>query len=89
MEAAQHKVELAKRSWFHVAVAARIFTQLAGRSALILGAGDMAELAATCLVSEGVRVSVVANRTYESSRAAAESNEALVGKDLTGARESR
>src|SRR5438093_11232114 len=55
-----------------VAVAARIFTQLAGRSALILGAGDMAELAATCLVSEGVRVSVVANRTYERARAIAE-----------------
>jgi glutamyl-tRNA reductase len=51
-----------------VAVAARIFTRLAGRSALILGAGDMAELAATCLASEGVRVTVVANRTYERAR---------------------
>ncbi|HEV2750491.1 MAG TPA: glutamyl-tRNA reductase [Gemmatimonadales bacterium] len=55
-----------------VAVAAKIFTQLAGRSALILGAGDMAELAATCLVSEGVRVTLVANRTYERARAIAE-----------------
>src|SRR5205823_3228059 len=55
-----------------VAVAARIFTRLAGRSALILGAGDMAELAATCLVSEGVRVTLVANRTYERARAIAE-----------------
>src|SRR5207253_2117414 len=55
-----------------VAVAARIFTRLAGRSALILGAGDMAELAATCLVSEGVRVTLVANRTYERARAVAE-----------------
>ncbi|HVH69115.1 MAG TPA: glutamyl-tRNA reductase [Gemmatimonadales bacterium] len=55
-----------------VAVAAKIFTQLAGRSALILGAGDVAELAATCLVSEGVRVTVVANRTYERARAIAE-----------------
>src|SRR5881409_2322913 len=55
-----------------VAVAARIFTRLAGRSALILGAGDMAELAATCLVSEGVRVTVVANRTYERACAIAE-----------------
>src|SRR2546429_4634076 len=26
---------------------------------------DIAELAATCLVSEGVRVTLVANRTYE------------------------
>src|SRR5437870_12540431 len=55
-----------------VAVAARIFTRLAGRSALILGAGDMAELAATCLVSEGVRVTLVANRTYERARPIAE-----------------
>src|SRR2546423_3871067 len=35
---------------------------------LILGAGDIAELAATCLVSEGVRVTLVANRTYEIGR---------------------
>src|SRR5438477_4169380 len=55
-----------------VAVASKIFTQLAGRSALILGAGDIAELAATCLVSEGVRVSLVANRTYERAKAIAE-----------------
>ena len=55
-----------------VAVAGKIFTQLAGRSALILGAGDMAELAATCLASEGVRVTLVANRTYERARAIAE-----------------
>src|SRR5207244_10431414 len=55
-----------------VTLAGKIFTQLAGRSALILGAGDMAELAATCLVSEGVRVTLVANRTYERAKAIAE-----------------
>jgi len=55
-----------------VAVASKIFTHLAGRSALILGAGDMAELAATCLAAEGVRVTIVANRTYERARAIAE-----------------
>jgi glutamyl-tRNA reductase len=55
-----------------VAVAAKIFTRLAGRSALILGAGDVAELAATCLVSEGVQVTLVANRTYERARAIAD-----------------
>src|SRR5213082_3359935 len=55
-----------------VALAGKIFNRLAGRSALILGAGDMAELAATCLVSEGVRVTLVANRTYERARAIAE-----------------
>src|SRR5256885_7022818 len=48
-----------------VAVAARIFTRLAGRSALILGAGDMAELAATCLAAGGGRGSPGANRTYQ------------------------
>src|SRR2546427_1304969 len=55
-----------------VAVAEKIFHQLAGRSALILGAGDVAELAAGCLVSEGVRVTLVANRTYERAKAVAE-----------------
>src|SRR2546430_3603494 len=55
-----------------VTVAGKIFTQLAGRSALILGAGDIAGLAATCLVSEGVRVTLVANRTYERAKAIAE-----------------
>ncbi len=54
-----------------VAVAGKIFNQLAGRSALILGAGDVAELAATCLVTEGVRVTLVANRTYERAKAIA------------------
>jgi len=55
-----------------VALAGKIFSSLAGRSALILGAGDMAELAAGCLVSEGVRVTLVANRTYERAKAIAE-----------------
>ena len=55
-----------------VAVAGKIFHQLAGRSALVLGAGDMAELAATCLASEGVQVTMEANRTYERAQAVAE-----------------
>jgi len=55
-----------------VAVASKIFGELAGRAALILGAGDMAELAASCLVAEGARVTLVANRTYERARAIAE-----------------
>src|SRR6266705_1010070 len=54
-----------------VALAGKIFNRLAGRSALILGAGDMAELAATCLAAEGVRVTLVANRSYERARALA------------------
>src|SRR5207244_498038 len=55
-----------------VTLAGKIFNRLAGRSALILGAGDMAELAATCLASEGVRVTLVANRSYERAQAIAE-----------------
>src|SRR3989454_2794403 len=55
-----------------VALAGKIFGPLAGRSALILGAGDAAELAATCLAAEGARVTLVANRTYERARAIAE-----------------
>jgi glutamyl-tRNA reductase len=55
-----------------VSVATKIFGNLTGRSAIILGAGDMAELAATCLVAEGAQVTVVANRTYERARAIAE-----------------
>jgi glutamyl-tRNA reductase len=55
-----------------VAVAGKIFGDLAGRTALILGAGDMAELAATCLTAEGVEVTLVANRTHERARAIAE-----------------
>ena len=55
-----------------VAVAGKIFGDLAGRTALILGAGDVAELAATCLTNEGVQVTLVANRTQERARAIAE-----------------
>jgi glutamyl-tRNA reductase len=48
-----------------VQLAKQIFGTLAGRSAMVLGAGDMAELALECLVNEGVRAALVANRTYE------------------------
>jgi glutamyl-tRNA reductase len=32
---------------------------------MVLGAGEMAELALECLVAQGVRTAIVANRTYE------------------------
>lgn len=48
-----------------VQLAKQIFGSLAGRRAMILGAGEMAELALECLVSEGVRAAIVANRTFE------------------------
>ncbi len=51
-----------------VQLAKQIFGSLAGRRAMILGAGEMAELALETLVSEGVRAAVVANRTFERAR---------------------
>ena len=48
-----------------VLLAKQIFGSLTGRRAMILGAGEMAELALECLAAEGVRAAVVANRTYE------------------------
>jgi glutamyl-tRNA reductase len=55
-----------------VQLAKKIFGGLAGRRAMILGAGDVAELALECLLSEGVRVAIVANRTHERAQTLAE-----------------
>ena len=51
-----------------VQLAKKIFGSLEGRRALILGAGDMSELALECLRAEGVRSFVVANRTEGRAR---------------------
>jgi glutamyl-tRNA reductase len=48
-----------------VELAKKIFTDLSGKECMLLGAGEMAELAAKHLVSSGVRDVAVANRTYE------------------------
>ena len=48
-----------------VQLSKKIFGSLAGRRAMVLGAGEMAELALASLQDEGVRAAVVANRTYE------------------------
>ena len=55
-----------------VQLAKKIFGGLTGRRAMILGAGDVAELALECLLSEGVRVAIVANRTHERAQVLAE-----------------
>jgi glutamyl-tRNA reductase len=55
-----------------VQLAKKIFGGLSGRRAMILGAGDVAELSLECLLAEGVRVAIVANRTYERARSLAE-----------------
>lgn len=48
-----------------IQLAESIFGDLTGRSALVLGAGGMAELAAKHLVSRGVSHIKIANRTWE------------------------
>ena len=48
-----------------IELARKIFGKLTGRTALVLGAGDMSELTMTCLRGEGVRDIIVANRTVE------------------------
>jgi glutamyl-tRNA reductase len=48
-----------------VQLAKQIFGSLRGRRAMVLGAGEMAELALQCLKAEGVSAAIVANRTYE------------------------
>jgi glutamyl-tRNA reductase len=48
-----------------VQLAKKIFGSLGGRRAMVLGAGEMAELALASLQHEGVRAAVVANRTFE------------------------
>jgi glutamyl-tRNA reductase len=55
-----------------VQLAKKIFGGLGGHRAMILGAGDVAEIALECLRNEGVKVAIVANRTYERARALAE-----------------
>ena len=52
-------------SYAAVELAKKIFGTLDGKGAMLVGAGEMAELAARHLLSNGVREVIVANRTYE------------------------
>ncbi len=52
-------------SFAAVELAKKIFTNLGGKSFMLLGAGEMAELAARHLVNNGVQEVLVVNRTYE------------------------
>ncbi|MEC4675961.1 MAG: glutamyl-tRNA reductase [Nitrospirota bacterium] len=52
-------------SFAAVELAKKIFTDLTEKSFMLLGAGEMAELAAKHIITSGVRDIVVANRTYE------------------------
>ena len=55
-----------------VELAHKIFGDLSGRKALVLGSGEMAELAMGLLVSEGVRTVMVAHRHLEHAAQIAE-----------------
>jgi glutamyl-tRNA reductase len=55
-----------------VELARKIFGDLTGRTVLILGAGEMAELALRHLMDDGVRSILVANRSHERAVALAE-----------------
>jgi len=52
-------------SFAAVELAKKIFTDLSAKVFMLLGAGEMAELAAKHLMSNGVREVIVANRRYE------------------------
>ncbi len=52
-------------SFAAVELARKIFTDLSEKSFMLLGAGEMAELAAKHMMSFGVTKVIVANRTYE------------------------
>ncbi|MEP6729080.1 MAG: glutamyl-tRNA reductase [bacterium] len=54
-----------------VQLSKKIFGALVGRRAMVLGAGEMAELALASLQHEGVRAAIVANRTFERAQALA------------------
>jgi len=55
-----------------VELARKIFGDLSGRSVLIIGAGEMAELALRHLLDDGVRSILVANRSYDHAMALAQ-----------------
>jgi glutamyl-tRNA reductase len=59
-------------SFAAVELARKIFGELTGKSVLVIGAGEMCELAATHLVENGVSSVSVTNRTLERAQALAE-----------------
>lgn len=52
-------------SFAAVELAKKIFGELSGKSVMLIGAGEMAELAARHLMGNGISELLVANRTYE------------------------
>ncbi|MBI5598419.1 MAG: glutamyl-tRNA reductase [Deltaproteobacteria bacterium] len=58
-------------SFAAVELARKIFGELNGKSVMLVGAGEMAELAAKHLMTNGVREIIITNRTYEKAVEAA------------------
>ena len=52
-------------SFAAVELAKKIFGELGGKTVMLIGAGEMAELAARHLLSNGIEHIIIANRTYE------------------------
>ena len=72
-------------SFTAVQLAKKIFGDLKGKSILLIGAGEMAELAARHLINNGVRKIVFLNRTYERAvNLAHEFHGTAAGFDLLG-----
>jgi glutamyl-tRNA reductase len=73
-------------SYAAVELAKKIFDDLKGKKVLLVGAGEMAELAARNLLKQGVSSVTVANRTYERAvQLAADFQGRPVGFDEIGA----
>ncbi|MDI6715561.1 MAG: glutamyl-tRNA reductase [Actinomycetota bacterium] len=59
-------------SYAAVELAKKVFETLKGRTVMLIGAGEMIELTATHLVSNGVSKVIVTNRTYERAESLAQ-----------------
>lgn len=59
-------------SYAAIELASKIFSDLSTRSVMLLGAGEMAEIAVEHLISNGVKTIIVANRTFSNAVALAE-----------------
>jgi len=63
-------------SYLAVELSKRIFEDLSDRTILLVGTGEMAELAAKNLINSGIKNLLIASRTYE--------NAAVLSKELNG-----
>ncbi len=72
-------------SYAAVELAKRIFGEMSQYKAMLIGAGEMAELAATHLLNSGIREIMVANRTFERGLQLAKQfkGEAVLFQDLS------